>query len=142
MVDAKPFSRRKSAEPMRVLVVEDDPVLGLTIEQALTDGGFAEVSICSSAECSLEKLKSEQFDAVVLDVHLADSSDGWEIAELINALGSEEVRIVFQTGAPNDIPEHIRDLGPVLVKPYNPDDLREALQSKPRSGLLSLLRPR
>ncbi|MGB3712306.1 MAG: response regulator [Erythrobacter sp.] len=137
-----PKSRGNTQRPLRVLVVEDDAVLGLSIEQALTEDGFADVSICSSAECSLSMLRAEKFDAVVLDVHLADSSDGYEIAELIDAMGSEDTRIVFQTGAPNDIPDHIKELGPVLAKPYDPDALRQALEQKPRSGLLSLLRPR
>ena len=127
---------------MRVMVVEDDAILGLAIEDALTAEGFAHVTICPSAECSLVKLRSERFDAVVLDVHLADSSVGWEIAELVEALGSRKTRIVFQTGAPDSIPEHIRALGPVLTKPYDPAALREALERKPRSRLMSLLRPR
>jgi len=134
--------RSKSRRPLKVLVVEDDAVLGMTIEQALSEDEFADVTICSTAECSLAMLRSKQFDAVVLDVHLADSSDGYEIAELVDAMGSEDTRIVFQTGAPNDIPEHIRELGPVLAKPYDPETLREALAQKPKSGLLSLLRPR
>jgi len=127
---------------MRVLVVEDDAVLGLTIEQSLTRDGFATVSICSSAQCSLARLREETFDAVVLDVHLADSNDGWEIAELVDALGSEDVKIVFQTGAPGDIPDHIRELGPVLTKPYDPEILRATLTQKPRAGLLAALRRR
>jgi len=143
MAGPVPFSSRSNKrDPISVLVVEDDPVLGLTIEDALTHDNFARVSICSSAECSLARLRSEKFDAVVLDVHLADSDDGWEIAELIDALGSEDVRIVFQTGAPGDIPDHIRELGPVLAKPYDPEDLRAALKPKSRRRLLPGLRKR
>jgi CheY-like chemotaxis protein len=130
----------RSKRPRRVIVVEDDAVLGLTIEQTLLDHGFAEVSICPSASCTLGKLRAGNFDAMVLDVHLADSDDGWEIAELVKALGDANTRIVFQTGSPGDIPEHIRQLGPVLAKPYDPAELVDALNEKPRAGLLAMLK--
>lgn len=126
--------------PRSVIVVEDDAVLGLTIEQALKDAGFGEVTICASASCTLAKLRNGSFDAMVLDVHLADSNEGWEIAELISALGDTATRIVFQTGSPEVIPPDIRRLGPVLTKPYDPQDLVAALKEKPKAGLLTLLR--
>ena len=122
--------------------MEDDAVLGLTIEQALIDGGMSEVTICPTTSCTLGKLRDGSYDAIVLDVHLADSDDGWEIAELVNALGNENIRIVFQTGSPQDIPPKIRQLGPVLTKPYDPQDLVRALLEQPRSGLRKLLRRR
>ncbi len=126
--------------PKRIMVVEDDAVLGLEIEQALLDHGVAEVSLCPSASCTLGKLREGSFDAVVLDVHLADSDDGWEIAELVKALGGDSARIVFQTGAPQDIPDRIQKLGPVLSKPYPPEALIAALQSPRKPGLLERLR--
>ncbi|MFU7527562.1 response regulator transcription factor [Qipengyuania sp. ASV99] len=131
---------RKRSLPAKVIVVEDDPVLGLSIEQTLIDNGFANVTICPTASCTLGKLRSGSYDAVVLDVHLADSDEGWGIAELVNALGDDNVRIVFQTGSPDDIPAHIRQLGPVLTKPYDPQELVAALRQRPRAGLLALLR--
>lgn len=132
----------KKKRPMRVMVVEDDAVLGLTLEEALTADNFAHVTICSTAACSLQKLRDDDYDAVVLDVHLAGEHEGWEIAELIDALGNEDTRIVFQTGAPNDIPAHIAELGPVLEKPYDPAELVAALKDKQRPGLLTRLRRR
>jgi len=130
---------QKSALPQKVIVVEDDAVLGLTIEQTLIDGGIGEVTVCSTAACTLSKLRAGSYDAVVLDVHLADSDEGWEIAELVRAMGDKEVRIVFQTGTPEEIPADIRQLGSVLAKPYDPQDLLDALRQKPVAGLLSLL---
>lgn len=134
------ISLRKRSLPGKVIVVEDDPVLGLSIERTLIDNGFGDVTICPSASCTLAKLRSGSYDAVVLDVHLADSDEGWEIAELVNALGDDNVRIIFQTGSPDDIPPHIRQLGTVLTKPYDPQELVAALRQRPRAGLLALLR--
>src|ERR1700749_2785583 len=89
----------------RVLVVEDDPVLALVLEDALLAGGASAVAICPSMECTMDELEKAPADAIVIDVHLADRSDGWAIAELVEMLGTKLPRIVFSTGAPQDIPE-------------------------------------
>lgn len=125
--------------PRKVIVVEDDVVLGLSIVETLTRHGIAEVEVCPSAACTLGKLRKGSFDAIVLDGHLADSDHGWEIAELVDTLGDYNTRIVFQTGSPELIPARLRQLGPVLVKPYPPEALVGALTEKPRPGLLELL---
>lgn len=128
--------------PRRVIVVEDDAVLGITIIETLTRHGIAEVEVCPSAACTLSKLRRGSYDAMVLDGHLADSDDGWKIAELVEVLGDNSTRIVFQTGSPEAIPARLRQLGPVLVKPYPPQALVDALTERPRPGLLELLRRR
>lgn len=128
--------------PRRVIVVEDDAVLGLSIEQALLDSGVGEVTVCSSAACTMEVLKDNHPDAIILDVHLADSDDGWAIAELLDTLGGKPPRIVFQTGAPESIPERVAELGQVLTKPYTPEDLIDLLRAPEKKGLLTRLRGR
>jgi CheY-like chemotaxis protein len=132
----------KSVLPKSVIVVEDDAILGLDIEQTLRDHGIADVTVCPSASCTLEKLRNGSYDAIVLDGHLADSNEGWKIAELIDAMGHRSTRIVFQTGSPEEIPDRIRQLGPVLEKPFDPRQLVAALTEKQRPGLLALLRPK
>lgn len=126
----------------RILVVEDDALLAMSIEQALLDAGASEVMLCDSTEQALASLREKQPDAIILDVHLADRDDGWAIAELVNDVGPNPPRIVFSTGAPQDIPAKIAALGPVLEKPYDPADLIEAIRGPQRSGLIGrLLRP-
>lgn len=130
----------KSPHPRRVIVVEDDARLGSLLQDTLLKSGFDHVEVCPSTACTLGKLRAGSFDAIVLDGHLADTNEGWGLAELVSALAEENTRIVFQTGNPDDIPTHVRSLGPVLTKPYDPRDLVEALSQKPRPGLLALLR--
>lgn len=130
----------KSAQLRRVIVVEDDAVQGLLIERTLRDAGIEHVEVCPSTACTLPKLETGTFDAIVLDAHIADTNEGWAIAELVRAMGDGETRIVFQTGSPDEIPEHIKRLGPVLTKPYEPRELIEALAQKQRAGLMALLR--
>lgn len=127
-------------ELRRVLVVEDDPLLALATEEALREAGVEQVDICPTTQSALEALRAELPDAIILDVHLSDRDDGWAIAELVESLGEHNPRIIFSTGAPQDIPAHIAELGSVLAKPYAPEALIEALRQPARRGLLARLR--
>lgn len=54
---------------MRVLVVEDDPLVGDGIRRALNGGGFA-ADLVASAEAAKSALDSEAFDLVIADIGL------------------------------------------------------------------------
>ena len=135
----KPTSKGK-ANLGRILVAEDDLIQGLALEAALYDAGAAEVIVCPSIACTMEALEAGPADAVVLDVHLADRSDGWALAELVDMLGPKRPRIVFSTGSPEDIPPDIAEMGPVFEKPYDPAHLAEVLASGAKQGLFARLR--
>lgn len=135
-----PKSPRREQLPSHVLVVEDDAVLGLTIEQALLDAGVGRVALSTSTEEALRHLREDQPKAIVLDVHLADRDDGWAIAEIVRSLGPDSPRIIFSTGAPQDIPEDIAALGCILEKPYDAEVLVDLLRQPRRRGIISRLR--
>ena len=59
----------------------------------------------------MEALEQGDPVAIVLDVHLSDRSDGWALAELAELLGPRRPYIVFATGAPQDIPPEIAEIG-------------------------------
>ncbi|MBX7527769.1 response regulator [Qipengyuania vesicularis] len=132
--------KKASPLPDHVLVVEDDAVIGLTIEQALLDNGVSQVEICPTTDEALAALRRKQPAAIVLDVHLADRDDGWAIAELVRTLGPDSPRIIFSTGMPKDIPDHIAELGCVLEKPYEAQVLVDLLREPQRKGIISRLR--
>lgn len=132
--------KTSSAFPGHVLVVEDDAIIGLTIEQALLDAGVPLVEICPSTETALDALRRKQPDVIVLDVHLADRDDGWAIAELVRTLGPDSPRIIFSTGMPRDIPEDVAAMGCILEKPYEPEILIALLHEPKRRGIISRLR--
>jgi CheY-like chemotaxis protein len=124
----------------RVLVVEDDPIVAVAIEGALLDGGADEVVICPSIAATMEALEQARPDAIILDVHLTDRDDGWALAELVDLLGPKRPRIIFSTGAPQDIPPEIAEMGAVFEKPYDPKELVEVLSSERKVGLFARLR--
>ena len=126
--------------PRRVLLVEDDAVIGLVIETALLDAGVREVAICPTTDEALAALRDTPPEVIVLDVHLADRDDGWAIAELLRTLGPDRPRIIFSTGMPDDIPADIAEMGCVLEKPYDAQVLVDLLKEPERQGIISRLR--
>jgi len=121
-----------------VLIVEDEALLAAAIEETLRGAGATSVDVCSTTEAALAALNKNPPDVLILDVNLADRSDGWAIAELVAELNPRQPQIVFSTGSPERIPPAIAELGSVLAKPYAPEDLIAVLGPAP--GLIDRLR--
>ena len=93
-----------------VLVVEDDAVLALAVEDALLAAGARDVTIAATTAQATETLRDGRIETVILDVHLADRGDGWAIAELVRALGTDAPNVIFATGSPGEIPNDFEEL--------------------------------
>ncbi len=132
-------TRRSAARklPERVLVVEDDALLALSLEDALREAGVNDVIVCPTLDLAMASLEAAPPDAIVLDNHLDDRRDGWALAELVSIVGPNHPHIVFSTAAPEEIPDEIAQLGPVLEKPYDPSLLVDALRHGNGGALLS-----
>ena len=64
-----------------VLVVEDEPLIGLTVEDALGEAGY-DVRLISQAVEALHQLESaaDVLSALVTDIRLQGGKDGWQVA--------------------------------------------------------------
>lgn len=81
----------------RILVVENDPFILELLSDLLPRLGYG-VDRAASAAAALEKLGSESFDAVLLDIHLADM-DGRELYQKVSERSPQLAgRIIFMTG--------------------------------------------
>lgn len=137
VIDRKKAGTRRSLG--RVILVEDDPVQAMMLEDAFLRAKTREVVICATMQATMEALDKGRPDAIVIDVRLADRDDGWAIAEVVTLIGTNPPRIAFSTGFPQDIPPAIAQLGPVFEKPYDPEQLIEALASGRKPGLFTRL---
>lgn len=70
---------------MAILVVDDDAALRRALERVLVAHGFA-VEVAEDGDDALARLRSQSFDAVVLDVMLP-GTDGIEVCERLRAAG-------------------------------------------------------
>ncbi len=59
--------------PLKLLVIEDDPILGRTITQGLSDKGYA-CSLTVDGAAGLKLIESEAFQVVIIDLALEDGS--------------------------------------------------------------------
>jgi two-component system, response regulator PdtaR len=79
--------------PVRILIVEDDFLIALELENRLIDAGFEVTGIAITAGEALSMATLERPALAIMDIRLADRTDGVEAAtELFNAFG---IRSIF-----------------------------------------------
>ena len=91
---------------MRVLLVEDDKILGTAVRESLHYAGYA-ADLVDTAQAALHALGCEHFDLLVLDLGLPDRDGTRLIAELRQRRISLPILVLT---ARDDIEERIRAL--------------------------------
>jgi PAS domain S-box-containing protein len=114
--------------PARVLVVDDEAVLGRMITRVLRSDGH-DVTWVDSAEAALEHLRTRSFDVVISDLGLGAGRDGLELAQDVRRQWPR-VRIVLASGSVSIDAASARRRGvhELLGKPYGADDLRRVVR--------------
>jgi CheY-like chemotaxis protein len=108
----------------RVLVVEDEMLIGMLLEDMLADLGQEVVAVVPRVNEALAAVQREVFDLAILDVHL----NGQAVFPVADSLIEKGVPFVFATGyGERGLPEKYRDR-PILQKPFARDDLARVLK--------------
>jgi CheY-like chemotaxis protein len=108
---------------LRVLVVEDESLIAMLIEDALTDLGCVLVAVASNLKDALHKAGALDFDIAILDVNLNGQS-AFPVAELLVTRG---VPFVFSTGyGALGLPDAFSG-APLLSKPFEEHDVGRVL---------------
>lgn len=102
----------------RILIVEDEMLLLLTIEDVLADLGCESVSSASTVDKAIGLIDGQVFDAAILDMNL-NGTGSQAVAEALAARG---VPFVIATGNRDNTWEGFRDRA-VIRKPFKYDDL-------------------
>ncbi len=112
----------------RILLVEDDPRLADMLSEYLGQAGF-EVAVAALGATALERLSSELFDAVVLDLMLPDM-DGLQVCRELRSTNDLPVLMLTARG---DAVDRIvgLELGAddYLPKPFEPRELLARLRA-------------
>jgi DNA-binding response OmpR family regulator len=111
-----------------ILVVEDDQLIQVMIEEALSEGGF-ESSITASGEEAIALLQAEKspYRAVVTDINLLGKIDGWEVARAAREI-DPAMPVIYMTGthggerASKGVPNSV-----LLAKPFAPAQMVTAI---------------
>ena len=81
-----------------VLVVEDEPLIGLSVQDELQEAGF-DVRLIETSMTALHELESgvEALSALVTDIRLDDEKDGWHVARRAREL-NPLIPVVYMSG--------------------------------------------
>ncbi len=113
------------AYPRRVLIVEDEMLIALLVEDALTASGVQVAGIATTVQEALKEAVKTEFDCAILDVHL----HGEDVYPVADVLAQKGVPFVFASGyGKAGLPERHRGR-PTLLKPFMPSDLEHVLAS-------------
>jgi light-regulated signal transduction histidine kinase (bacteriophytochrome) len=109
---------------LRVLVVEDSFMIVSTLELVFSSLGWTMVGPATRVPNALALVKSESFDAVLLDVNL-DGEMSWAVAEALQARG---IPFVLSTGyeVGKLLPESLKG-SKFIRKPYNVEELETSI---------------
>jgi two-component system response regulator QseB len=107
---------------MRLLVIEDDPMLGETLRNALKDEGYV-VDWITNGKTALTALKDDVFDLMILDLGLP-GMDGIQVVQHLRTTGSNMPVLILtaRDGIQNKIDGLDAGGDDYLLKPF---DLKE-----------------
>ena len=109
---------------MRVLLVEDEPLIAMMLEDFLDALDQKLAGTADSVAAALPMIDEGGIDAAILDVNLRGGEKSFPIAD---ALAAKDIPFVFATGGSGDeIADAHRDR-PRLSKPFTMDGVQKAL---------------
>jgi CheY-like chemotaxis protein len=104
---------------VRVLLVEDEPIIAMTAEDMLEELGCTVVGTVATLSAALEAVEGPGFDVVLLDINL-NGTESHPVADRLRKAGRP---FVFTTGYGTDAAGG----APVIAKPYQLRDLEAAI---------------
>jgi DNA-binding response OmpR family regulator len=110
----------------RILIVEDEPFIALTLEDMLDELGFTVAGTVSHVAEAIELIGRESIDGALLDVNLGTQ----KIDPVADVLAARGCPFIFTTGyGRSGIPASHSER-PVLQKPFRMDDLAAILRAE------------
>ena len=109
---------------LRILLVEDDPIIALDIAETLTQAGASVIGPAHRVEAALSLIESEALDVAVLDYRLEAETSLPAAARL----AEKKVPFLFYTSSRGE-PERVHGDVPILDKPTRPERLLAAIRA-------------
>jgi CheY-like chemotaxis protein len=116
---------------LRVLVVDDDAMVGIALRRSLRD---YDVVLLDNAKGALEKVTAgERFDVIFCDLMMPEMTGMDLHAEIQRVAPNQVERMVFMTGGA--VTKRARDFvatvpNPVIDKPFDTKMLREMIRAR------------
>jgi DNA-binding response OmpR family regulator len=111
---------------VRILLVEDDPLIREFVVEALREEGY-QVIHAANGEDALAWCGRRVADVLVTDVRLPGRVDGWQIAERCREQ-DPDLPVIYATGFSPVEPRPVSG-SLILQKPYDPADIVRAVKT-------------
>lgn len=114
---------------MKILIVDDSKNIRITIQHLLENENH-EFDIAMNGEEALDKILTNEFDLVFLDIRMP-TLDGMEVLREIRKKGNKTPVVILSAYGTVDNAVEAMKLGVVdfMTKPFTPTEIRELLQS-------------
>jgi two-component sensor histidine kinase/DNA-binding response OmpR family regulator len=109
----------------RLLLVEDEPLVGVFMQNLLTDMGFVVGEVCRTLPDSLAAARAGGFDGAVLDMNL----NGVSVYPLADLLAERGVPFLFVTGYSGEAVDKRFADAPLLQKPIEEREFCDVLNA-------------
>jgi PAS domain S-box-containing protein len=112
-----------------ILIVEDDPLVAVSLVDCLTMLGHSVSAVAASGEEALRRAEESRPDLALLDIKLHGEMDGVAAAKEMRA--RFDIPVVYLTGYYDDaVVERAAGTEPhgFLTKPYDPGDLKRTIE--------------
>jgi DNA-binding response OmpR family regulator len=110
---------------MRILITEDEFLVGIQLEEDLRSAGYSIVGPFGTLEAATEAARRERFDLALLDINL----NGEPVYPLADELSARAVPFIFLSGYLSAaLPERFKGT-PQIAKPHDPAALIKAIRA-------------
>lgn len=113
-----------------ILLAEDEPLIGLSLQDVLEHGGFSVQHVLTGAEAmAAVEGQAAAISGVITDIQLGGGADGWEVARRAREL-RPHIPIVYMSGdsahehSAHGVPDSI-----MLQKPFAPAQVVTAIST-------------
>jgi DNA-binding NarL/FixJ family response regulator len=114
---------------IKVLVVEDEPLIAIDIEQVLTNINYQVTDVVFNAEDAFIALKKNTPDIVMLDINLGIGKTGIDVAKVINQ--EYQIPFIFLTSHADKLTLNEAKIAKpygYIVKPFSENDLLAGIE--------------
>lgn len=112
-------------KPLKVLIVEDEALLGVELGFLVAEAGMEEVGQAMDSARAVQLAERHKPDVALVDVHLADGPTGIDAAREI--AGHHGAVVLFMTANVKRLPDDLAGACGVIAKPYTDRAVRRAL---------------
>ena len=112
-------------DDLKIVYLEDEPIVALDTSDQLRDLGFCEVKVASRLNDAVAFTAEDDFDLALLDINV---DKGQTSLELGHQLASRGTKVIFATGNSSVGSKACRDGIYLLDKPFSAKQLKSILK--------------